>query len=806
MSRKKLDRQKNPFTFAVNYVNIGYRNETRQDGSEAKQMKKILQRALLMGLAAGMLCTTALAALHTPVDRYTLALADSVSLVEGGIELRDETDERAVAREHILTYSPDDTVWPVVAYGSTLYGRSTMPQTAKYLTDNGLSVVAAVNGSFFDMINGIPYGIVVTDGVLRSSGSGYAIGFFEDGSAIIGEPELTVSMLTPDGARTGLFYNKALSLTNGIGLYSPDYDTKTKNTISAYNVVLQPVEKSDTALRLNGSIRAKVTGMMDATPSCPIPDGCFVLAIAEGTAYASALKNLQALKIGDEVTILTESSEEWEDVRYACGGGELLVEDGRALDEFSLDTAKERKARTAAGLQKDGTLVLYTVDKAERDDRSDGMTLAELAERMQEEDCEIALNLDGGGSTALGAQYPGYASCSTVNSPADGSLRPCANFIYLVRKQTIARQATQLQLYPYATPVLPGAKIAMTLKAVDTNYMAASLPGTASYSAADGTVTADGVLTVDAGARGTVTVNATAGDLRTQVELPVLEQVSEIAVMKQAGTSALKTLTVAAGSKTELKASARYYGQAVAAQNGCFTWQADEQIGSVDANGVFTAANVTGRTSGVLTVSYGQTSTEIKVTVAEADPFADMKNHWAKTYVNEMYYDGVLAGAAGADGKLRYRPDDSMTRQEFVVALMRFMQVEPGGYASVSLPFVDADDTASWAMDAMKAAYSLGYVGGSSSNGKLYGNPDSTITRQEAMVILARAQGLITADDRTALSRFSDANLVADWAAESLAAMIERGIIGGSNGKLNPTGKVTRAEVAKMLYALKYQQ
>ena len=60
--------------------------------------------------------------------------------------------------------------------------------------------------------------------------------------------------------------------------------------------------------------------------------------------------------------------------------------------------------------------------------------------------------------------------------------------------------------------------------------------------------------------------------------------------------------------------------------------------------------------------------------------------------------------------------------------------------------------------------------------------------------------------DRTALSRFSDASLVADWAAESVAAMIERNIIGGSNGKLNPTGKVTRAEVAKMLYALKYQQ
>ena len=772
-------------------------------------MRKTIRRLGLIALAACLLATTALAALSDPTDKYTLPLADNVSLVTSGWELTADTGDtggtRPVVREHIITYTPDDTVWPMVAYGNTLYGRSTMPQTAKYLTDAGLSVVAAVNGSFFDMLTGIPYGIVVTDGVLRSSGSGYAIGFFADGSAIIGEPEAAVSIVMPDGTQTGVFYNKALTLTNGVGLYSPDYDSKTKNTISAYNVVLQPTDGS-VSLSLNGKLRAKVTSVMASTPSCPIPNGCFVLSIAEGTAYASVLQNLQSLKTGDELLIETTVADDWSNVVYACGGGDLLVEDGRALDDFTLDSAKERKARTAAGLKKDGTLVLYTADNAVKTDRSEGLTLSELAERMEKEGCVIALNLDGGGSTALGAQYPGNASCTTVNTPADGSLRPCANFIYLVRKQTLSRQATQLYLYPYARPVLPGAKIAMTLKAADGNYMAASLPGTASYRATNGTITDEGVLTVSKDARGTVTVNASAGALATQASLHVLQQVSEISVMKEDTTTALKTLTVAAGSKTDLKASARSYGRAVAAQDACFSWSCDEQLGTIDADGIFTAANAAGKTTGTLTVSYGQTSAELSVTVAAADPFADMKDHWAKSYVSEMYFDGVLAGSTGADGKLYYRPDDSMTRQEFVVALMRFMKVDTSGYRSVQLPFVDTDKIADWAADAMKAAYSLGYVGGASSNGKLYGNPTSTITRQEAMVILARSQNLTESSDRTALSRFSDAALVADWAAESVSAMIERNIIGGSNGKLNPTGKVTRAEVAKMLYALKYQQ
>ena len=43
---------------------------------------------------------------------------------------------------------------------------------------------------------------------------------------------------------------------------------------------------------------------------------------------------------------------------------------------------------------------------------------------------------------------------------------------------------------------------------------------------------------------------------------------------------------------------------------------------------------------------------------------------------------------------------------------------------------------------------------------------------------------------------------IADWAKTALAQMAQQKIISGSKGKLNPTGKVTRAEVAKMLYML----
>ena len=187
---------------------------------------------------------------------------------------------------------------------------------------------------------------------------------------------------------------------------------------------------------------------------------------------------------------------------------------------------------------------------------------------------------------------------------------------------------------------------------------------------------------------------------------------------------------------------------------------------------------------------------------SQKTPFADTTGHWAEEYINDLYAAGTITGSTGRNGRLYYRPDDSMTRQEFVVALMRYLGVNAEKYASVSLPFADAKQISAWAANAMKAAYELGYVGGSRENGALYANPTATITRQEAMTILARTMQDDTAQDTKNLNRFKDAETVAAWAREPLSKMVGKGIISGSNGRLNPTGSVTRAEVAKMLWML----
>ena len=51
-----------------------------------------------------------------------------------------------------------------------------------------------------------------------------------------------------------------------------------------------------------------------------------------------------------------------------------------------------------------------------------------------------------------------------------------------------------------------------------------------------------------------------------------------------------------------------------------------------------------------------------------------------------------------------------------------------------------------------------------------------------------------------ALTAFSDADKVSGYAAEAMQWAVAEGLLQGSNGKLDPQGSATRAQVATMLH------
>jgi exopolysaccharide biosynthesis protein len=93
--------------------------------------------------------------------------------------------------------------------------------------------------------------------------------------------------------------------------------------------------------------------------------------------------------------------------------GPLLVEDGRIAfdpeadaegfsagsDQFDSDITAGRHPRAAIGLG-DGHVTVVSCD-GRRSLVDGGLTMLELAETMRRLDCEVAMNLDGGGSTTM---------------------------------------------------------------------------------------------------------------------------------------------------------------------------------------------------------------------------------------------------------------------------------------------------------------------------------------------------------------------------------------------------------------------
>ena len=116
------------------------------------------------------------------------------------------------------------------------------------------------------------------------------------------------------------------------------------------------------------------------------------------------------------------------------GGGPRLLDDGRLAvasgpegfappgsPSFFDAFVASRNPRTLAGVRADGTLLLVTVDGRRRG-WSAGVTLVEAARVMRYLGAEDALNLDGGGSTAM------TVGRRLVNRPSDpGGERPVSD-------------------------------------------------------------------------------------------------------------------------------------------------------------------------------------------------------------------------------------------------------------------------------------------------------------------------------------------------------------------------------------------
>lgn len=561
--------------------------------------------ALVWGLAAPAAASYALGedltAVDTELHRET-RLSTNVFWSTSSSDLR---------TENFITYRPGYDVTPIVSTGSVVTERSTVSAVARQLEEAGYRVVAGINGDFYSVGNGVPVGIVVTEGALRCSDGGFhAIGFRADGSAILGKPTVALTANLgytdengSDVTRRITGINKARESTAGTYLYTYDFNKNhtTGNTEAGIDVVCNIVEGR---LAIGETLVLSVERVLEASSATAIGENQVVLSVnLKSDAYQ--VEGLRGVPEGAVISVTaTAADEAWNDVEYAMGALYSLVENGAVVSGLQAGAAP----RTAVGQTAEGDLIFYTID-GRRSGHSIGASMSQVGARLVELGCVTALCLDGGGSTTISVTRPDQTAAKTINRPSDGGERAVTNQLFLVASNQPTGELDHFYVQAEHAYVLAGSGVKISAAAIDTNYI--PMEGDYILETSDGEIR-DGGTVVTPKSGGEITVTARDGRSRGETVIHAIANPTSVDIRGGDG-AVLQNLSAAPGSTTQLTASAFYNHTALYAEPEAFVWEVTGDIGTVDQKGNFTALNPG---SGTITASAGGRTAAVQVTVS----------------------------------------------------------------------------------------------------------------------------------------------------------------------------------------------
>ncbi|WP_455258775.1 stalk domain-containing protein, partial [Peptoniphilus asaccharolyticus] len=206
--------------------------------------------------------------------------------------------------------------------------------------------------------------------------------------------------------------NRSYYWYDGTGEYSHE------NKIQVYNDFWASASRGE---KKNSEVLVNSDGTVEAISqgknfNFPVPDGKQILQV-DGQALNFINANV---KVGDKIKVDYKITPDY-NFKFMVGGHALLVNNGQAVKYTKdINVLGGRRARTAAGISADGKKI-YLAAAEGRTSRSAGLTLGELSDFMISIGCNKAVNLDGGGSTAMVLKELGSPERTRVINPEKNS-------------------------------------------------------------------------------------------------------------------------------------------------------------------------------------------------------------------------------------------------------------------------------------------------------------------------------------------------------------------------------------------------
>ncbi|MBR5229057.1 MAG: phosphodiester glycosidase family protein [Firmicutes bacterium] len=733
------------------------------------------------------------------------------------------------------------SIKPIVIACDTIYGGLTLDKVVSYAKGLGYNVLGGINTDFFSTDTKVPLGIVVEDGIYKSSGDGYSSVTFDDagratinGSTLVNikltnmgggtppEPEVTE---TPDAgtgevidgvggadgeavdsgsdtagepaeevkvwpaSNAGTYhefshFNKMRVSGGGLYLFDSSFSTvSTRTSGSGWFVKMKVL---DGEMTTSGTMTLKVEEKIETTGAISIEPGYMYLT-ADDLSYIKW--RYDQFYIGDIVQLQTSCNiDAVKNCTWATGGGDILIKDGKVTDSSKWNKSIAAKnPRTALGIKEDGSVIYYTVD-GRSSSYSNGLTLSQLAEELLALGCVSAINFDGGGSTVMTLQLPGNATAVTLNTPSDGSQRKCATYILFVNEKASDGVAKKLYIKQDGKLVYTGSKIALDYTAIDSGNATVSVPDDVKATVSGGTGSISGNVYTAGTKQGmeNISLSSASKGISGTGQIFVVTDLSSIVV--KAGSSWTSSIGVERGDTISLTPAATYNGENVIIDDSAFTFSVDPALGTISKNGVLKVSDSAPSGESWVKVTAGGITKTIKVTVAGV--FSDIADHWAKNYITSLFEKGIVNGT---DGK--YMPENNIKRGDFILMLYRAAG-QPAGSAASGFADVPADMYYAKAISWAKAQ------GIAMGDGQSF-HPESGLTREQAFAFIYRyfnVAGIdVTGGNVSVLASYADGSSVAEYAQIPTATLIEMGIVSGSDGLLSPTASLTRGQMAKIL-------